>query len=268
MVTDTHNHTCHFSFDAEMSIYELITAANAKQLSAIAITEHYEIGFTDQIFDLDQYNKAFATWKDLSSGKVKLLMGVEFGYQRSLYSEVDKLASTLPFDQIILSNHLVDGQDIYYYRECYKRPKNELYGEYIEAMAEMAELCNDYDIIGHYDYINRYNNHRNNQIYYEDCPKSFDHLFEVMIAKDKCLEINTRSIHKMKQRKSKEIMPDPAVIRRYLELGGKMISLGSDSHTANTLGIHFEETGEYLRSLGINEVYHFEKRKPIAESLI
>ncbi|MCQ2533156.1 MAG: histidinol-phosphatase HisJ family protein [Clostridia bacterium] len=267
MVADTHNHTCHFSFDAEMSIYELMTSAKEKGISNIAITEHYELGFDDQLFDIDQYSKAFVTWKDLSKDKVKLLMGVEFGYQKHLAKEVDVLAKTAPFDQIILSNHLVDGQDIYYYRDCYKRPKNELYGEYIDVMAEMADICNEYDIIGHYDYINRYSNHRNSQIFYEDCPKSFDRLFEVMIAKNKCLEINTRSIHKMKQRKIKEYMPDKAVIKRYMDMGGKMISLGSDSHTPNTLGIHFEETIDYLKELGINEVYHFENRKPVAETI-
>lgn len=268
MVSDTHNHTCHFSFDAEMSIYELIKAAKDNEISSVAVTEHYELGFDDQIFDIPQYADAFKTWKSLSQNKVNLLIGIEFGYQKHLASEVDILAETIPFDQIILSNHLVDGQDIYYYRECYKRPKEELYSEYIEAMAEMAELCNNYDIIGHYDYINRYSNYRNKQMLYSDCPKAFDHLFEVMTAKNKCLEINTRSIHKLRKRRVKEYMPDSAIIKRYIEMGGKMISLGSDSHTANTLGMHFDETVEYLKANGINEVYHFEKRVPVAERFV
>ena len=74
MVTDTHNHTCHFSFDAEMSIYELMTGASEKGLNNVVVTEHYELGFDDQLFDIDQYNKAFITWKDLSKDKEKKII--------------------------------------------------------------------------------------------------------------------------------------------------------------------------------------------------
>ena len=45
-------------------------------------------------------------------------------------------------------------------------------------------------------------------------------------------------------------------------MGGKLITLGSDAHTPQGLGIHFDDTAKYLKSLGVNEIFYFEGRKP------
>lgn len=272
MYTDSHSHTCHFSSDAEMSISELIKGCTTNGIGRIAITEHYDYDYPHkeeppQTFDINQYKDAFDVWKKLSTN-VDLSMGIELGYQSHITNIIDEVSASAPFDSVILSNHLIDGKDVYFYPECYKKfTKEELHKEYMIKLAEMAERCNNYNIIGHYDYINRYCKKRNCNVLYSDCPKEFDNLFEIIIAKEKSLEINTRSIHKLIQKKSKMIMPDPAILLRYKEMGGKMLTLGSDSHTTPTLGIHFDETAEYLRSLGFKSNFYFKKRMPHEEAL-
>ena len=126
-------------------------------------------------------------------------MGIEFGYQTHVAEEIDKTSESVPFDVVLLSNHLFRGKDFYVDRECYDLPKKDLHREYIGIMAEMCEKCNNFDVAAHYDYINRYSPNKDSYVLYEDCPKEFDRLFEALISKEKALEINTKSIQKHKE---------------------------------------------------------------------
>ena len=271
MVTDGHNHTKHFSADAGQSIDELINEAKAKGFSRIGITEHYEIDYVDDgldwKFDLNEYNETFKTWKAKAGNDFELLKGIEFGYQTHVAEEIDKTAALIPLDVVLMSVHLFRGKDFYVDRECYQMPAKELHSEYLGIMAEMCEKCNNFDVVAHYDYINRYADNKNDFVTYEECPEEFDRLFEVMIAKEKALEINTKSIQKHKDGGFKRYLPDAAVINRYIEMGGKYITLGSDSHFPGTFAVSFTEAVEYLKSLGVKETVYYRDHKPYFETL-
>ena len=272
MITDSHNHTCHFSSDAEMSISELIDSCVSRNIKRAVITEHYDYDYPHpeippQVFDLAQYYDAVKLWKKLSND-VEINMGIELGYQPHVADKIEEISKMFPFDSIILSVHVLEGKDVYYYPECYKKyTKEELNRKYIEVLVEMADRINGYDIIGHYDYINRYSKKRNAKMLYSDCPKEFDNLFEILITKEKSLEINTKSIYRSRQKKHTDIMPDKEILLRYKDMGGTMITLGSDAHKKGSVGILFEETGEYLRSLGFKTNTYFIGRKPFEETL-
>ncbi|MCR4776641.1 MAG: histidinol phosphate phosphatase, partial [Saccharofermentans sp.] len=127
--------------------------------------------------------------------------------------------------------------------------------------------CSNFDAAAHYDYINRYTDNLENFVLYEDCPAEFDRMFEALITKGKALEINTKSIQKHKERSFKRHLPDPAVLNRYREMGGKLICLGSDSHFPGTFGVCFDEAVQYLKSLGFKESVYFKAHKPVFEPL-
>ena len=270
MVTDGHNHTKHFSPDAGQSIDELIKEAKSKGFTRIGITEHYEVDYPDDglnwTFDLNEYDKAFDIWRE-SAGELELLKGIEFGYQTHVAEEIDRLSLLIPFDVVLLSVHLFRGKDFYVDRECYKLPAKELHSEYIGTMAEMCEKCSNFEVAAHYDYINRYADNKNDFITYEECPKEFDRLFEALISKGKALEINTKSIKKHIDGGFARHLPDAAILKRYMAMGGRFFTLGSDSHVPGTMAVCFNEATEYLRSLGITETVYFKDRKPYFEPL-
>ena len=270
-MTDGHNHTKHFSPDALQSIDELINEAKTKGFNRIGITEHYEIDYPEDglnwMFDLEEYRKEFENWRQKAGPDLELLMGIEFGYQTHVAEEIDKTAAMLPFDVVLLSNHLFRGKDFYVDRECYKLPKKELHKEYIGIMAEMCEKCNNFDIAAHYDYINRYTDKKSDFVTYDECPKEFDRFFEALISKEKALEINTKSIQKHRDGGFTRCLPDAAILNRYREMGGKLITLGSDSHFPGTFAVCFSDAVEYLKSLGFTETVYFKDRKPCFESL-
>lgn len=270
MITDGHNHTKHFSPDAGQSIDELISEAKSKGFSRIGITEHYEVEYPEDgliwTFNLNEYDKTFEKWRE-SAGDFELLKGIEFGYQTHVADEIDRLAVQIPFDVVLLSVHLFRGKDFYVDRECYQLPAKELHSEYLGMMAEMCEKCNNYDVAAHYDYINRYADNKNDFITYDECPKEFDRLFEALISKGKALEINTKSIQKHRDGGFARSLPDAAILNRYRDMGGKLITLGSDSHNPGTFAVCFNEAVEYLKSLGFKETVYFKDRKPFFESL-
>ncbi|MBE7069877.1 MAG: histidinol-phosphatase HisJ family protein [Ruminococcaceae bacterium] len=272
MITDGHNHTKHFSPDAGQTIDELIAEARSKGFTRIGITEHYEVDYPDDgldwTFDFAEYDKLFPSWREKAAKSgLDLLMGVEFGYQTHVAKEIDRLASQIPFDVVLLSVHLFRGKDFYVDRECYKLPAKELHSEYIGIMAEMCEKCDNYDVAAHYDYINRYADNKSDFVTYDECPKEFDRLFEAIISKGKALEINTKSIRKHIDGGFTRQMPDPAILNRYRDMGGKQICLGSDSHYPGTFGVCFDEAVQYLKSLGFTESVYFKAHKPVFEPL-
>ena len=271
MITDGHNHTKHFSVDAGQTIDELIAEAKSKGFTRIGITEHYELDYPDYdglnwMFDLKEYDRVFEEWRK-KAGELELLKGIEFGYQTHVAEEIDKTAELIDFDVVLMSIHLFRGEDFYVVRDCYKMPAKELHSEYISMLAESCERCNNYDVAAHYDYINRYTDKKSDFVTYDECPKEFDRLFEALISKEKALEINTKSIFKHKDGGFTRHLPDAAVLKRYSEMGGKLITLGSDSHFPGTFAVCFNEAVEYLKSLGFTESVYFKKHKPYFEPL-
>lgn len=271
MLTDGHNHTKRFSSDAKMSAYELIDIARKSGSNGIAITEHYEGDYPHdipepQIFDLMQYQTEFVKWKNHAMS-LPLRMGIELGYQPHLVKKYDEMISAYPFDTVILSNHLFDGNDPYFVKDCYQLPKIDLHRQYIDSLAEMVEASYNFNVLGHYDYIVRYNKSPNPEMTYEDCPKSFDRLFEALIAKNKSLEINTRTISKLKMKGCVNCFPDKVILERYFAMGGRLISLGSDSHDIDTLGDHFKAVADYLITFGFTENSYYVNRQRQSESL-
>ena len=261
MLTDLHNHTCHFSPDAKMTIDELIDEAVRKGLSVVGITEHYEYDNPDpndniQTFDLDEYAKTFPKWQSMCPPTLLLLKGIEFGYQTHTAKTLDCIALEHDFDIVNLSKHLFRGVDCYYSEEAYKLDKITRHKEYIGDMADMVERCSNFDVCSHYDYVVKCSKVPHENILYEDCPKEFDRLFEALIYKEKALEINTSTSVR------RDIMPDPEVIKRYLSMGGKLITLASDAHVKENLGKAIPDFAEFLKAYGVRSTCYFKKHKP------
>ena len=118
----------------------------------------------------------------------------------------------------------------------------------------------DFDIMGHYDYIVRYAPYPQNSIRYKDFADLFDTMFTYLIQEGKALEINTKSYQGYRGR---EVLLDNEVLLRYRELGGEILSLGSDSHEPERVGADFDRFAALLKSLGFRWSAHYEERRLI-----
>ncbi len=281
---ETHCHVKEFSLDGKRTLDELLTEADAKHFSAVCLTDHYDKdginGVLERyasaygekpaegewIFDVEEYFAKLLPIKHdraQKPEKTQLLIGAELGYTDYLVPVYEKLIADWPFDQIIASIHFIDDIDIYFSQAFYEQGKKNAYLRWMQTLIEMAESPLDYDVLGHFDYVIRYAKYDNLDLYYDDYPDEFDALLKALIARDRALEINTRYRYK----KINEGLPDPGfvdkrIIQRFVDLGGELISISSDSHENGTLGHLFDDCAKELYALGVKRSYYFKNRRP------
>lgn len=281
---ETHCHSREFSLDAKRPLAELLLEADRKNFGAICLTDHYDKdGVSGQleryvsaygeqpaegewIFPLEEYFAELLSLKQkrsLTPEKTQVLIGVELGYADYLVPFYQNLLQNWPFDQVIASIHFMDGVDLYFNREFYEQNKAEAYRAWMMQLLQLAQSDLRFNVLGHFDYVVRYAKYKDVQLYYDDFPDEFDALFKAMAERDIALEINTR----FRYSKLNSGLPDPGfmderIIKRYLDLGGELVSLSSDSHENGTVGRLFEESAKLLHKNGVKRISWFNERKP------
>ncbi len=248
---DTHIHT-RFSSDSQMKIEDAIKYAKNKNVSMI-ITEHMDLKFPKEgmfCFDVEEYFKEYSKYRGDD-----LLLGVEIGMKEDCIKESQRVSKNNPFDYVIGSVHLVNNLDVYY-EEYYKdKSKREAYEKYFISMLESIKAYNFIDSMGHIDYISRYAKYEDKEIYYEEHSDIIDEILKTLISTDKCIELNTRRLND--ENAAKNIIP---IYKRFRELGGKDITVGSDAHNPLAIGNNFEVAKEIAQLCDLKIVY-FKNRK-------
>ncbi len=265
---DNHNHS-QFSFDGWRTTLETSArAALEKGLKGICFTDHCdfatpEMGFEDplkEVFDIEAQQKEIDRVRGLLP-QLKILKGIEVGVNRGCREQLADHLGKYQFDQIIASVHYIDGDDPfkggYYIGKTWK----EAYSYYLELLyTEMRWLGDRFDIMGHFDYVVRYGPYPETSITYRDFSDWLDPMLRFLAENGKALEINTKTYQDFKGRVP---VLDPDVLKRYRELGGEIISLGSDSHKKDHVAFNFDCHIEYIKSLGFRYTAHYENRKLI-----
>lgn len=261
--SDCHMHSI-FSSDSDSAMEEMVRGAIEKRLTTICFTEHMDYNFPDKyeydfIFNPEEY---FMTIKELISkysDSITILKGVEIGLMNGTQKEYDKLVNDYPWDFVIGSTHLVDSLDPYYSEYWIGNDEQERIMHYFETVYENIRLCNCFDSIGHLDYILRYAPHKNNGFVFNDYMEIIDRILVYIIDNNIALEINTSGF----RAGLNEPNPCKDIIRRYIDLGGHMYTIGSDAHSPAYIAGDFNRAEELLESLGIHEYSVYKNRKPV-----
>ena len=174
------------------------------------------------------------------------------------HEDIRKTLSENSFDQVIASVHYIEQTDPYYGGYYDGKDWRQAYGTYLETIYREMTWLRDFDIMGHFDYIVRYAPYPQESIRYRDFSDIMDEMFRFLIDEGKALEINTKSYQNFKGRHP---VLDRDVLLRYKELGGEIISLGSDSHSPECVGTSFDTYAALLKSFGFRWTAHYEKRK-------
>lgn len=251
---DTHMHTIPFSTDSGMVFSDLLKVQKEKNLGVI-LTEHLDIAFGDPsafYFDPDTYFKELSPYRN-----DRLLLGVEIGMTADTNGRNREIARSHPFDMVIGSIHFMRGKDIYYPEFFAMFPgKKEVFSEYLDTMAEMISAFDDFDTLGHIDYIGRVAPYPDPLLYYEDYPDRFDRVLQLLIDKDKSLEINTRQFDK-----PQAVAALKTICQRYHTLGGRYVTVGSDAHTPAAVGAYLQEAYSLAGECGLTPVIYRNRQR-------
>lgn len=200
--------------------------------------------------------------------------GLEFGMQKHLSSVFTKIAASFPLDFVLASQHLVGGDDPYY-ENCWEgRNTDDIIRQYYQEMLSNLRDMEEWDSLAHADYIIRYQPGARKAIS-ENRPFTFydslanhreliDRILLCVIDKDKCLEVNTAGYKYGLGQPN----PSPQILKRYFELGGRKITIGSDAHAPGHIAFSFEKVRELLLSIGFDSYLIFRNRQPYSLSLL
>ena len=258
---DMHMHTW-FSTDSEACPRDMADEAVRKGLKTICFTDHFDkddLEWGEEgIFDVDAYFVEMQKLQEEYAGKLNIRIGIELGLRTYLKDYYEELTKKYPFDFVIGSSHIVHGYDPYY-KEYFKgREESACYREYFESILENLHAFSEMDVYGHIDYIVRYGPNQNKYYTYERYQDILDEILRTVIARGRGIELNTGGFHYGLG----EPNPCHAVIRRYRELGGEIITVGADAHGPEKIAYDFDKAAAILADCGFKYYTVFQNRKP------
>ncbi len=272
---DNHSHT-QYSGDIPKgqgsSVRELCLSAIEKGLKGIAITDHFDIdGIRDGFFpplDHDSVARDIYEAREEFGDKLKILQGIELGQATHMPEESKLQLQSQPYDIVLGSVHAVRGIIDFADTDIASLTKNEyiaLWELYIKEMLDTIEW-GDIDVLTHITYPKRY--YLGNGI--TDFPdiknkgrEYFEPILKAVINKGITLECNTSGL----RQRMGECLPNEDLLRFYYELGGRDVTVGSDSHHARDIGAGIAEATEMLKNIGFSKLARFEKRNKYFESI-
>lgn len=269
MITaDFHVHS-DFSSDSDTPMEEQIQKAIELGLERICFTDHMDYDFPKQyplpfVFDMDLYIKELDRLQKKYTGQIAVLTGVELGLQPHIADTCHALTMDYrdKLDFVIGSTHIVDHLDPYYEHYWEDKSLEEGISRYFEVTHSCIRQDMDFDVYGHLDYIIRYIPETRRPKEDINCMKQFgdyiDAILKALIARGKGIECNTAGL------KYGLSFPHPHgdILKRYRELGGEILTIGSDGHAPCHLAYGFRETGEFLKKNGFAYYTVFRGRKP------
>lgn len=262
MLADYHIHTKH-SNDSTYPMEDMVKQAIKLGLDEICITEHVDY-FRDHsayIVNYTEYIEEYNFLKEKYKNKINIKFGIEFGVQKHTIEEFERDFQKYNFDFVILSNHQID--DVEFWTQDFQRGKSQLEYNcaYYEEIYEVISKYKNYSVLGHLDMIKRYDEYGilKDEVN-EDIIKD---ILKLVIKDGKGIEVNTSCF----RYKLPDITPSTTILEWYHELGGKILTIGSDSHEESHLGHKIEYVKEELKKMGFKEFCTFDKMKPIFHKL-
>ena len=266
MKADFHLHSS-FSADSDTPMRQMVEKGISLGLSVMCFTEHMDYDYKDEgmLFETDMpaYFRTFQELKEEYARNIELLFGIELGLQPYLKERCSALVDSWDFDFVIGSSHVVDGKDPYYPAFFQGRTEKEAYQAYFQSVIDNLNTFSCFDVYGHIDYVVRYGPNQNRFYSYAEYRDQLDEILRLLVEKNAGLELNTGGFSYGFGHPN----PHEDILKRYRELGGEFITIGSDAHAPMRIAADFDRAEEILKKCGFRYYAVFRKRKPFFEKL-
>ncbi|MDO4796481.1 MAG: histidinol-phosphatase HisJ family protein [Coriobacteriales bacterium] len=273
MLADYHVH-CMFSDDSWYIPEKVVEDAWKNNLEEICFTDHVDYGVKpdweealsakvmegQRVVNVDYaaYFPCIADLRERWADRIRVKAGLEFGVQTHTVGQFSALwerwANELDF--VLLSIHQV-GDLEFWTGEFQQGRSQEIYNRaYYQELYDVATSFAHWSVLAHVDLIKRYD-----PAGILDFPANRDLVaatLEHTIAQGKGIELNTSSV----RYGLTDSQPAREILELYRDLGGTIITLGSDSHAPEHLGAYIRHFQHYLASLGFEGFCTYDKMVP------
>ncbi len=276
MFADYHVHT-EFSDDSRYPMEAVVQDAVRMGMDEICFTDHVDYGIKedwdsgkeiryrhgDPLANVDypRYMEQLRQLRGQYGDRITIRTGMEFGVQQHTIPQFEALYGRYDWDFIILSIHQVEDQEFWTQDFQRGRSQKEYNERYYEEMLQVVKAYKHYSVLGHMDLIVRYD--QEGTYPFEKVRPMIEEILKIVIAEGKGIEVNTS----FKRYGLKDTMPSRQLLSLYRELGGTILTIGSDSHKPEHLGAYIPETKALLKELGYRQFCTFEGMKPIFHGL-
>ena len=258
---DYHVHSS-FSKDCDIPMEDFVEEAINRNISEICFTDHVDYDYTDPTiafnFDPGERIPVIESLREEHGKKIKILRGIEIGVQPHISGRCQALLEKWNFDFVIASMHTAGKKDLYNGDFFADMPPREAYKIYLGELYESIKTLDGFSVIGHIDIPGKYQESVR-ILRPEDFFEYYEMIFKELIEKGKGIEVNTSAMRRGRD----HMMPSLPILKLYKKLGGEVITMGSDSHTPETLIFEFDYVREILMDVGFKYVCTFDKGKPV-----
>lgn len=261
---DLHMHTS-ASFDGNYSAEEMTESCIKNELATIAFTDHFDVDFYER-HNLGSRQETSYTdicaAQEKHSDKIRILRGIEMGQPTYDLALTEKSLARYEYDFVIGSIHnlreMPDFGDLNY-KEMNLDEIYSLLDRYFEEELALAKW-NGFDTLAHLTYPMRYIVQAGrNEVELSRYSEITDEIFRTLVANGKALEINTSGL----RQPIGKTMPTENYVRRFKELGGEYLTLGSDAHFTEHVGAGIDNGYKIAESCGFEYVTYFKNRNPV-----
>lgn len=249
--SDYHLHS-RFSMDSQEEPEAICRRALELGMTHIALTDHVECdlvydGQKAEIADPEDYRTTVEALRERYPG-LTIRRGIELGWRDRKWEIGLAALQTIQPEFVIGSVHDVRGLDPYEHVYYQGKTRAEAYGLYLDTMLEaLPQLLPCCDTLGHLDYVAKSSPYTDPSLRYTEFPDKLDAILRTVIGAGKLIELNTstcrrgQAVHK----------PNLDTLKRYRELGGTHITLGSDAHRIEDIGGFYDTAEEILAETGL-----------------
>ena len=282
MLADYHVHT-EFSDDSVFALEDVCALAIERGIDEICITDHVDYDVRPdwdeyrrdpscaKIFegklsinvDYERYFPAIEAARERFAPMLAVKTGMEFGVQSHTAERFHALFEQHAdaWDFIILSIHQVGNEEFWNGTFQKGRTQDEYNMQYYEEMLRVVQRFDDWSVLGHLDLIKRYD--AAGPWPDENARDIVAEIMKEAIRRGKGIELNTSSI----RYGLSDLTPSEGILRLYRDLGGRILSIGSDSHKPEHLGAHIPMMRERLQAIGFTEFCTFDHMEPVFHKL-
>ncbi len=263
-ISDCHTHS-NVSYDGDCSMFDMCQTALELNLHYYAITDHCEC----ERFNEDEHpyapvvKKAILQMEEMEkefSGKLNIIKGVELGQPVYALDVATSVLKNYDYDFVIGSVHaLNDGTVDFYFWDENNKDVEPTIQKYFDELHRLIDF-GDFNTLAHITYPLRYIVGKcklrvDMALFLENSKKIFKRLIENNIA----LELNTSPLRSYPEVFDIDIM----LFKTYYEMGGRLLTVGSDAHNTKDLGTGIQKAYEELYKIGFKQYTVFKNRKAI-----
>jgi histidinol-phosphatase (PHP family) len=256
---DYHTHT-NASCDSQAAMAEMCRAALQMGIAEIAFTEHYDLHPKDSCAGFYDPARYFETL-DAARGEfgpqgLTIRAGVEVGEYHLYCAQQKPVLDAWPYDVVLGSLHWI-GDDVVFDEGYFRaRSPREAIEPYFTELLAMVRL-GGFDVLAHVDVFKRVAHAVYGAYDIEEWEDYVRPVWQACIEQGIAVEINTASLRRN--------IPDPhpalAGLRWYRELGGDLLTIGSDGHQPAHVGYGLETALDLARAAGFARLPRYERRQ-------